>query len=60
MHVKIREKSGRPKMGGIGQILAVTEYWQFGGYGLPGTLKTTDLSMILFPSDLKVNYQALH
>ena len=60
MHVKIREKAGRPGMGGIGQISAVTEYGQFGGYGLPGALKTTDLSLILFPSELKVNYQTLH
>lgn len=60
MHVKIREKAGRPGMGGIGQISAVTEYGQFGGYGLPGALNTTDLSLILFPSELKVNYQTLH
>lgn len=60
MHAKIREKAGRPGMGGIGQISAVTEYGQFGGYGLPGALKTTDLSLILFPSELKVNYQTLH
>jgi methylamine--corrinoid protein Co-methyltransferase len=60
MHVKIREKAGRPGMGAIGQISAVTEYGQFGGYGLPGALKNTDLSLILFPSELKINYQTLH
>jgi len=60
MHVKIREKAGRPGMGGIGQISAVTEYGQFGGYGIPGALPTTDLSLILFPSELQVNYQTLH
>lgn len=60
MHVKIREQAGRPGMGGIGQISAVTEYGQFGGYGIPGALPPTDLSLILFPSELKVNYQTLH
>jgi methylamine--corrinoid protein Co-methyltransferase len=60
MHVKIREKAGRPGMGGIGQISAITEYGQFGGYGLSGALRTSDLSLILFPSELKVNYQTLH
>ncbi len=59
-HVEIRKKAGRPGMGGIGQISAVTEYGQFGGYGIPGALPTTDLSLILFPSELKVNYQTLH
>ncbi len=60
MHVKIREKAGRPGMGGIGQISAVTEYGQFDGYGGPGAFPTTDLSLILFPSELKINYQTLH
>ncbi|MFV1950021.1 MAG: monomethylamine:corrinoid methyltransferase [Anaerolineales bacterium] len=59
-HVEIRVKAGRPGMGGIGQISAVTEYGQFGGYGIPGALPITDLSLILFPSELKVNYQTLH
>lgn len=59
-HVEIRKKAGRPGMGGIGQISAVTEYGQFGGYGIPGALPITDLSLILFPSELKVNYQTLH
>ncbi len=60
LHVEIRKKAGRPGMGGIGQISAVTEYGQFGGYGIPGALPITDLSLILFPSELKVNYQTLH
>lgn len=59
-HVEIRKQAGRPGMGGIGQISAVTEYGQFGGYGIPGAFPTTDLSLILFPSELKVNYQTLH
>jgi methylamine---corrinoid protein Co-methyltransferase len=60
MHVEIRKKVGRPGMGGIGQISAITEYGQFGGYGIPGALPPTDLSLILYPSELKVNYQTLH
>lgn len=60
MHVAIREKVGRPGMGGIGQISAITEYGQFGGYGIPGALPPTDLSLILYPSELKINYQTLH
>lgn len=60
MHAKIREKAGRPGMGGIGQISAVTEYGQFDGYGLPGAFQKTDLALILFPSELKINYQTLH
>ena len=60
MHVEIRKKAGRPGMGGVGQISAVTEYGQFGGYGIPGALPPTDLSLILFPSELKINYQTLH
>jgi methylamine---corrinoid protein Co-methyltransferase len=60
MHVEIRKKVGRPGMGGVGQISAVTEYGQFGGYGIAGALPTTDLSLILYPSELKVNYQTLH
>ena len=60
MHVEIRKKVGRPGMGGVGQISAVTEYGQFGGYGIAGAFPTTDLSLILYPSELKVNYQTLH
>jgi len=46
-------------MGGIGCISAVTEYGQF-AYGIPGSYLPTDLSLILFPSELKVSYQVLH
>jgi methylamine--corrinoid protein Co-methyltransferase len=59
-HREIRWRAGRPGMGGIGCISSVTEYGQFGGYGIQGAFPTTDLSLILFPSELKVNYQTLN
>lgn len=59
-HREIRRRAGRPGMGGIGCISSVTEYGQLGGYGLPGGFLPTDLSLVLFPSELKVSYQVLH
>jgi methylamine--corrinoid protein Co-methyltransferase len=59
-HREIRRRAGRPGMGGIGCISSVTEYGQLGGYGIPGGFLPTDLSLVLFPSELKVSYQALH
>lgn len=59
MHQQVRAAAGRPRMGGIGCISAVTEYGQF-AYGTEGGYLATDLSLILFPSELKVSYQALH
>ena len=59
-HREIRRRAGRPGMGGIGCISSVTEYGQLGGYGIPGAFLPTDLSLVLFPSELKVSYQALH
>ncbi len=46
-------------MPGIGNISAVTEFGQF-CYGTKENFYNTDLSLILFPSELKVNYQTLH
>jgi methylamine--corrinoid protein Co-methyltransferase len=60
MHLDIRRKAGRPGMGAIGCISAVTEYGQFGAYGTPGGFRTTDLALILFPSELKIDYRTLH
>jgi methylamine--corrinoid protein Co-methyltransferase len=60
MHREARRRAGRPGMGGIGCYSAVTEYGQFSGYGLPGTFPTTDLALILFPSELKIDYRTLH
>lgn len=60
MHKEIRRKAGRPGMGGVGCMSSVTEYGQFGGYGIPGSYPNTDLSLILFPSELKINNSTLH
>lgn len=60
MHMEIRRKAGRPGMAGVGCSSSVTEYGQFGGYGIPGSYPNTDLSLILFPSELKINYSTLH
>ncbi len=59
MHRKAREAAGRPGMGGIGCISAVTEFGQF-AYGIAGSYLPTDMSLILFPSELKVSYQVLN
>jgi methylamine---corrinoid protein Co-methyltransferase len=60
MHVEARRKAGRPGMAGIGIYSAVTEYGQFGGYGVPGGQPTTDLALILFPAEHKIDYRTLH
>lgn len=59
-HVEARRRAGRPGMGGIGVYSAVTEYGQFGGYGIPGGMPVTDLALILFPSEMKIDYRTLH
>jgi methylamine--corrinoid protein Co-methyltransferase len=58
-HREIRNLAGRAGMPGIGNISAVTEFGQF-CYGTKENFYNTDLSLILFPSELKVNYQTLH
>jgi methylamine--corrinoid protein Co-methyltransferase len=60
MHREVRRRAGRPGMGAIGCISAVTEYGQFGAYGTPGGFPPTDLALILFPSELKIDYRTLH
>lgn len=60
LHVEARRRAGRPGMGAIGVYSAVTEYGQFGGYGIPGAFPTTDLALILFPSEMKIDYRTLH
>lgn len=60
IHLEARRKAGRPGMGAIGCISAVTEYGQFGAYGIPGGFRPTDLALILFPSELKIDYRTLH
>jgi methylamine--corrinoid protein Co-methyltransferase len=60
MHREARRKAGRPGMGAIGSISAVTEFGQFGAYGTPGAFRNTDLALILFPSEMKIDYRTLH
>ncbi|MDJ0924912.1 MAG: monomethylamine:corrinoid methyltransferase [Acidimicrobiia bacterium] len=60
MHREARRKAGRPGMGAIGSISAVTEFGQFGAYGTPGGFRNTDLALILFPSEMKIDYRTLH
>jgi methylamine--corrinoid protein Co-methyltransferase len=60
LHAEARRRAGRPGMGGITVYSAVTEYGQFGGYGIPGSAPVTDLSLILFPSEMKIDYRTLH
>lgn len=59
LHREVRRKAGRPGMGAIGCISAVTEYGQFGAYGTPGAFLPSDLALILFPSELKIDYRTL-
>jgi methylamine--corrinoid protein Co-methyltransferase len=60
LHREARRRAGRPGMGGSGVFSAVTEYGQFAGYGAPGGFLPTDLSLILSPSELKIDYRTLH
>lgn len=60
MHREARRKAGREGMGAIGCISAVTEFGQFGAYGTPGAFRTSDLALILFPSEMKIDYRTLH
>ncbi|OGO20969.1 MAG: hypothetical protein A2Z14_14750 [Chloroflexi bacterium RBG_16_48_8] len=57
---EIRERVGRPGMGAIGCTSSVTEYGQLASYGVPGGFRPSDLSLALFPSELKINYTVLH
>jgi methylamine--corrinoid protein Co-methyltransferase len=47
-------------MAGVGVYSAVTEYGQLGGYGIPGSQPNTDLSLILFPAEMKIDFRTLH
>ncbi len=59
MHREARRRAGRPGMAGMGSISAVTEFGQFGAYGTPGGFRNTDLALILFPSEMKIDYRTL-
>ncbi len=52
-----RRQAGRPDMGALGCISAVTEYGQFGAYGTPGGYRNSDLALILHPSEMKIDYR---
>jgi methylamine---corrinoid protein Co-methyltransferase len=60
LHREARRRAGRPGMGAIGSISAVTELGQFGAYGTPGGFLPTDLALILFPSEMKIDYRTLN
>jgi methylamine--corrinoid protein Co-methyltransferase len=60
LHREIRRRAGRPGMPGNGVYSAVTEYGQFGGYGSPGGFTPQDLALVLFPSEMKIDYRSLH
>jgi methylamine---corrinoid protein Co-methyltransferase len=61
LHSEARRIGGRPGMGGIGSISAVTDYGQFGAYGTPGGIDPeTDIALILFPSEMKIDYRTLN
>ncbi len=61
MHREARRRAGRPGMAGWGSISATTEFGQFGAYGTPGGFNPkTDLSLILFPSEMKIDYRTLN
>ncbi len=61
MHREARRLAGRPGMAGWGSISATTDYGQFGAYGVPGGFSPDfDLALILFPSEMKVDYRTLN
>jgi len=60
MSRKIRERVGRPGMGGVGCQSAVTEYGHLGSYGLPNSYPPTDLAVSLFSSEMKIHFPVLH
>lgn len=57
---ELREKVGRAGMGAVGVTSSTTEYGQLAGYGVPGGFRPSDLSLVLFPSEMKINYPVLH
>jgi methylamine--corrinoid protein Co-methyltransferase len=57
---ELRAKAGRPGMGAIGITSSTTEFGQLGGYAVPGGFRPSDLSLVLFPSEMKINYAVLH
>lgn len=60
MHQEVLRRTCRPGMPAGAVITSPTEYGQFGGYGVVGGYKPTDVAIVLFPSELKTNYACLH
>lgn len=61
LHRQARRLAGREGMAGWGSISATTDYGQFGAYGVPGGFSPAfDLALILFPSEMKVDYRTLN
>ena len=60
MHQQCRRDAGRPGMAAIGSISAVTDFGQFGAYGSVGGFSKHDLALILFPSEMKIDYRTLN
>ncbi len=59
MHQEVIRRVGRPGIPAGAVITSPTEYGQFGGYGVIGGYKPTDVAIVLFPSELKTNYTCL-
>jgi methylamine--corrinoid protein Co-methyltransferase len=59
MHKEARRAAGRPGMGGLVPSSAVTEFGHLGSYGAKGGYSTTDLALVLFPSEMKIDYRTL-
>ena len=59
MHKEARRKAGRPGMGAIVAISAVTEYGMLGSYGAKGGYSTKDLALVLFAAEMKIDYRTL-
>ncbi len=59
MHREVLRRACRPGMPAEAVISSTTEYGQFGGYGIVGGYKPTDIACVLSPSELKTNYTSL-
>jgi len=61
IHRQARRLAGREGMAGWGSLSATTDLGQFGAYGVPGGFSPEfDLALILFPSEMKVDYRTLN
>ncbi len=60
MHQEVIRRACRPGIAASAVITSPTEYGQFGGYGVVGGYKPTDVAIVLFPSELKTTYSCLH